>query len=797
MTDRVYAISQFKIWLTFVFVMISFVIRAQNVAQNLENYTTAYSAEKAYLHFDKSSYSPGQTIWFKAYVMNEIVAAIGSKNFYVDWIDDQGRILKHTVAPLIEGHTNGQFDIPLEFKGTTLGVRAYTRWMLNFDSSFLYKKTINIFNQKQAKTAPSIVLQPVLDFSPEGGDLIVGLESKVAFKAADQWGRPVKVRGILLENGKPSDSLKVLHDGMGFVSFTPIAGTTYTANWKDEQGKEYTTALPEVKANGANLQITIESEKRAFRVHLSSAIATTNDSVYVIGSMYQHPIFQIAKSTKQDIVGVVPTLNLPYGVLTITLFDKNWKPLAERITYIENNAPYIIKPEMEVVRWGLSYRARDEVKIAIPKSTLASLSIAVTDFNIDADSSNNIISSLMLTSELKGRVHNPAYYFTNLTDKKRQDLDLVMLTNGWRRIKWEQVIAGVVPKINYPRDTSFLSLSGTAQGIIPGTIGNGSAVMMIVTQKDVQNKMLLTPVHRDGNFDDLNTIIFDTAQVYYQFQDKNLKGASLQFMPNKLRTPPLGKGFNSLIFPDTLGAARHRLLANELMDNTQRTKYKELEIVTVKAKTKSATEILDEKYASGLFSSGDAIQIDVLNNKFAKVGDIFTFLQGQVPGLQISGQGANTSLSWRGGSPQLYIDEVPTDISMASSININDVAYIKAFRPPFMGGFNGANGAIAVYTRRGNDVPREPGQGISSAKIEGYSGIREFYNPRYLTTVPPSGADRDVRTTLYWNPNVVIDPQTGQATISFYNNDVTDAFRVIIEGMTTDGKLMHLEEKME
>ncbi len=84
--------------------------------------------------------------------------------------------------------------------------------------------------------------------------------------------------------------------------------------------------------------------------------------------------------------------------------------------------------------------------------------------------------------------------------------------------------------------------------------------------------------------------------------------------------------------------------------------------------------------------------------------NIFTYLQGKVAGLQINTGGGQPCLQWRGGSPQLYLDQTPADASMVSSLSVNDVAYIKVFRPPFMGGFNGANGAIAIYTRRGNDV---------------------------------------------------------------------------------------------
>ncbi|MGN7787637.1 hypothetical protein ACTJIJ_24090 [Niabella sp. 22666] len=773
-------------------------LSAQNVVAQLENYATRFSPERAYLHYDKSSYSPGETIWFKAYVLNEISPANDSKNFYIDWIDEKGKILQHTVAPLVDGLTNGQFDIPAEYTGRSLSVKAYTSWMLNFDSSFLYRKTINILNKDSLKAMQKPVVKPVLDFFPESGDLLSGFPNKIAFKAIDQWGRPVKIKGVVTgSDGKVVDSLRVQHDGMGFVLLNPLAGSSFTAKWKDEQNKEYATPLPDVKRSGAHLQIKVAPGKREFRVNLSPDIATNSDSVYLVGTMFQHPVFTIAKATKGDIVGIVPTANLPYGVLTITVLDKSWKPLAERITYIDNNAPYIFKPEMEVVRWGLSYRARDEVKITVPENVASSLSVSVTDLSIDADTSDNILSTLMLTSELKGKVNNAAYYFTNPSEEKQQKLDLVMLTNGWRRINWQQIVSGVIPKVIFPRDTSYMSLSGTVTGIMPGSIGDGSAAMMILTQKDQQNRMLLVPVQRNGTFNDPSVILFDTAQVYYQFQDKNLKGATALFLPNKLRTPPVGKFNNSSLFPDTTGLWRHLLLSAELSDNIRKSKYKELEVVTVQAKAKPLIDQMDEKYSSGLFSGGDAIRFDLINDKFAMVGDIFTYLQGKVAGLQITGQGAGASLSWRGGSPQIYVDEVPADISMVSSINITDVAFIKAFRPPFMGGFNGGNGAIAIYTRRGNDVKREPGAGIPSARVEGYTNIREFYSPKYLTTEPAPGADRDVRTTLYWNPNVTIDPRTKQAVISFYNNDVTDAFRVVIQGMTADGKIAHLEERME
>ena len=222
-----------------------------------------------------------------------------------------------------------------------------------------------------------------------------------------------------------------------------------------------------------------------------------------------------------------------------------------------------------------------------------------------------------------------------------------------------------------------------------------------------------------------------------------------------------------------------------------------METVTVQAKTKKPVYILDQKYASGLFSGGDAYQFDLLNDPSTVAsGNIFNYLQGKVAGLQIT-LGSPPSLSWRGGTPQLYLDEAPVDANFISSLSVSDVAYVKVLRPPFFGGIGGgSNGAIAIYTRRGNDRKPEPGKGMDNNTVRGYTSMREFYSPNY-GTFNDTDDKKDIRTTLYWNPQVITNHLHNKVTLSFYNNDVSQAFRVVIEGMTSDGRLIHLENIME
>lgn len=775
---------------------------AQNIDAAISSYADKFSTERLYIHYDKAAYSVGETVWFKVYMMTEIVPATESKTLYVDWIDDKGGLLNHGVSPVVDGITNGQFEIPVEYKGKYIHVRAYTKWMLNFDSAFLYNKYIRILT-KEAIQPAAVRYTPVasVQFFPEGGDAIAGISNKIAFKAEDQWSRPVRIKGVILtSDGKVVDSIRSMHDGMGYFLLTPQPGMNYSAKWRDEKGVEKTTPLPKIKQSGVSLQVNLAGANRHVTLFYTSETAATFDTLHIIGTMYQRQAFRVTKATNTPAIKVaIPTKDLPTGILTITVFDKSWKAVAERITYI-NNHDYLFKPEMEVKHWGLNKRARNEITITIPDSMVANLSVSVTDVAIGVDSSTNIVSHLLLSSELKGEINNPAYYFSNQSDSVSQQLDLVMLTHGWRRFKWEEVIAGKFPKLKFQKDTSYLSLSGKVYGVMPGQIQPGANVILIVKQKNAEGKFALMPIGPDGNFDDPSFIIFDTAHIYYQLsKSKGLNDASIQFMPGRLPSPSLTPGAianNNGPWPDTTGMSRQWAMSNEALELAEKLKIKTLENVTVKSKTKPVIEQMDDKYTSGLFK-GDGYQFDLVNDPFAASAmNIFTYLQGKVAGLQINTGAGTPTMQWRGGAPQLYLDEVATEPDFISSVSVHDVAYIKVFRPPFMGGFNGANGAIAIYTRRGNDSKPVPGKGLNNNKVFGYSLIKEFYAPRYLGAKPVND-ERDLRTTLYWNPDIVTSPGKRQVMLSFYNNDVSSAFRVVIEGMTRDGRLAHVEQIME
>jgi hypothetical protein len=775
---------------------------AQSLDSTLAQYAADYQPEKVYLHYDKSSYYAGETIWFKAYLMEGLFPAEKSRTLYVDWITDNGTVLSHMVSPIVDAGTNGQFEVPADYAGDLIHVRAYTKWMLNFDTAFLYSRDIRILPKDPAGAKIQTAIIPSIQFFPEGGDLIAGVKNNIAFKANDQFGRPVAVKAKLFDaRSSLVAGFTSLHDGMGSFSFVPQEGAAYTVKWTDEKKLEHTALLPPARAQGVSMQVALEGTQRIITLNGSRQLPDNLKRLHFIGTINQVVAFKndVAMEDGQVVRRIIPTEVLPTGVLTITLFDADWNAIAERISFI-NNHESTFEPSLEVLRWGLGRRKRDEIEIRLPDSMQsANLSVSVTDAAIEKDTTGTIVSHFLLTSEIRGRVNNPAYYFQNNSDSIARQLDLVMLTNGWRRFKWEDVRKGILPRIVYPRDTSYLTLSGQIFGVTKSQLSGRESIALLVKEKDTSTKMIIMPINTDGRFSDPELVFFDTLKVYYSLKSKFLKLAEAKFMTDRLPAPnytSFSRNFiNSDRILDTTGTYHHSLLASKSLELLNIQRGNVMKTVIVQTTKKSPLKELDEKYATGMFQGGDGNQFDLMNDPSSfSYTNVLNYLQGKVAGLQIT-TGDEPSLSWRGGAPQIYLDETATDVSMITNVPVSDIAYVKVFRPPFMGGFNGANGAIAIYTKKGGDRPS--GQGLSANTIAGYTPIRQFYSPNY--DVEDARNDRlDIRTTLYWNPLLTSLSQNKHSIrFSFYNNDVTKSFRVVIEGMSADGLLTHYEQIIE
>ncbi len=219
-----------------------------------------------HIHFDKQLYNKEETIWYKLYLLAEYSPSPLSKNVYVNWYDTDGKMLRQTVAPLFQSTAKGSFDIPPDYKGEFLRVKAYTSWMLNDDTAFIYQKDIPV-NNGTPITKVKANKRTRLELFPEGGNLVVGIDEKIAFKASDQWGMPVMFKGKLVNSkNQVLDSLRVRHDGMGFFFLKPEPGEQYRVDWTDEYGAKKSTPVANIQKEGLALSIAGTNDKALIQV---------------------------------------------------------------------------------------------------------------------------------------------------------------------------------------------------------------------------------------------------------------------------------------------------------------------------------------------------------------------------------------------------------------------------------------------------------------------------------------------------------------------------------------------------
>ncbi|MDB5197508.1 MAG: hypothetical protein JWP88_1879 [Flaviaesturariibacter sp.] len=771
-------------------------LQAQVLLKTLNTYNESYPEEKIHVHFDKQAYSAGETVWFKAYLLAQGLPSLISTDLHTELLDSKGVVIAKKVFPIYESTAAGSFDLPANQKDHNLLFRAYTTWMENFDTAFLYVKRLPLAN----KTTTIAKLPIQLRFFPEGGDMIADFESVIAFKATAN-DLPVRISGTIKdEAGKIITTFKTAHDGMGKFKLEATPNAKYYAEWKDETGSLRKTPLPQAKATGTFLHVEQSANYVAYVIKRSQVVTPSLQKVNLIAQMQQQVVYRATINLeKTDITsGAINTDSLTTGILQITLFDKDWKPLSERIVFV-NRADYDFETAVNPYSKNLGKRTKNVLEIVVPDTFKTNLSISVTDGQLPAGD-DNIFSCFLLTADLRGYIHNPAYYFSGNADSVKEHLDLLMLTNGWRRYNWEALAAGQLPPIKFPKD-NYMSVKGKIYGAAAGDLAASPQLNLFLVSKDSSRRFVTATAGKNGEFATEPLLFFDTVTVFYQFNkaDRLNRSASVDFSPVFA---------NHHVWLDSLWAAQagYSLSSSPRVDFFARKldevtpllnkRMKTLQEVIVQSKVKTKEQELEKKYVSGLFQSGNSHSFNLIDDPFAvSAFNIFTYLQGKVAGLQITGTGNNYTVNRRGSTPAFFVNEMPVDADYLSSISVSDVAYIKVIDPPFVGATGGgAGGAIAIYTRKGGDSPKSSdSKGLSKGQVIGYASLKQFYSPDYAHTSLTDDIE-DVRSTLYWNPYILTDKTARRVKVEFYNNDLSTSHRVVLEGFNEAGKLTRVEK---
>ncbi|WP_139366996.1 MG2 domain-containing protein [Sediminibacterium ginsengisoli] len=779
-----------------------------------------YPQEKVFLQTDKAQYVAGETIWMKAWCTLEGQPSFLSRILYVDLVNSNGKVIQKKMYKLDSlSSTPAEIDIPKEAGTGNYSVNAYTLWMRNFPQ-YLFKKDIYIYNsdygtKPRVYKAPSVKVQ----FLPEGGNLVAGLTNRIAFKALDENGFPVDVKGDIVDNtGKKIMAFATGHDGMGSLELEVEAGKTYTATMPVAGGNTLQFKLPAPQEDG----ITVRVENgNANRLVVLLNRAEKNKAKYgkliVVAQMNHQLVVRAALNLDEGQLALpIAKKGLPAGIMQVTVFNEQYEPLAERLAFIENYQ--LQRPDVKIETLNKTARANSQISFSVDAKP-AALSCLVTSAYTDTITgiAENIASSLLVTSDLQGYVHNPGYYFKDKQPATLHDLDLLMMTQGWRRFEWKKILHNEFAKLDYLVE-SAISFGGIVTKSDRKEVVKEGKVSFIIKGADSTSMLAEASITDKGEFllKDINYM--REAKVAYMGTNSKQQGfiVDVKIRPNYIDSLTKSAGIPFLNLDTTDVNNRKSLLAQYLYGqihaiDTLSKEFNYLGNVTVKSKRVSKEDSLNREYAGGPFLMGRGI--DPADYKFAR--NIWSIIQQAVPGVTVEGNPFDPDVSFSrfaglgGGDATVddelssmgvmqtngiafFLNEVNVTKDVVNTILPEDVALIKVLKNE--GAALGASqGAIAIYTKKGytpKSAPYEKSYTIE--KKAGYSVAREFYAPDYSKNEEVL-TEKDRRTTLYWNGHIA-PAKDGKYRFRFSNNDLGDKFRLVIQGLDKQGNLIYSEQ---
>jgi len=757
------------------------------------------STEKAYLHFDKPYYAAGDTIYFKAYV------TLGEKHqlsnlsgvLHIDLINTANKIDQSVKLPLANGLAWGDLTLPDTLPAGNYRIRAYTRWMLNEDDYFGQVIPVGSIHQlgiPENSVAKSVNAKPDIQFLSEGGSMAVGVRSKIAFKATDGNGLGMNVKGIIIDNtGKVAGEFTSAHLGMGYFELKPEEGRTYKAHMSLADGSKTSVDLPLPKSKGIVLTVNNDSiANAAVKVEANAAYYNENK-----GKDFNLLIYSggITVTVQFKLDNPVVSLNivkrlLQTGVARLTLTSPTDEPLCERLFFIQNydqinlavNSDKTIYTTREKVKIKLNARNRAD------SGVMGHFSVSVTDESkvpVDENTEKTILTNLLLTSDLKGFVEKPNYYFAAATDETRKNLDLVMLTNGYRKFEWKQVPEANTSSFAYLPEKG-LEIDGTVKNILGKPLANATASLIALPG----NQLFSIKTDDKGQFRFSNLAFTDTMQ--FILQAVNAKGGNnTELVYNEEPEPAVKSPLSGLSrdIPSVMDAYLQNSEKQQVeLNKAGLGRGRILKEVRIKG-TKP-----DKYETQSLAGAGFAQQV-IHNKDIGKGSTLSVALTGKLAGIRFSNAGdqirGGVPLNI-GGDPLLVVVD-GLEMGQRASIdflNADNVETIEVLKGVTAGiyGSSGSNGVLVITTQKvkPKSLKDISSHGILPITVQGYQKVREFYSPKYENNTAYNRPD--LRSTIYWQPELITD-KDGNASFNFYNADGKGNYRVVVEGIDEKGNL--------
>ena len=640
-----------------------------------------------------------------------------------------------------------------------------------------------------------------VQFFPEGGALLAGIPTKIAFKALQPDGLGIGLKGVITDNtNKTVLTFTSSHIGMGNFIFTPEDNKTYTVKVTYADGTTAAPDLPKVETGGISLSLD-NTNADVLKIKLlsdSSFLKEYKDKTFFLLAKSGGVICFGAKTQLQSQVYTASVLKskFPTGILQVTLFIADGEPVCERIAFINHN---------DQLKLNLStalpvYTTRQRVKINInakkgDQPATGNFSLTVLDdakVPFDENAETTIMSYMLLTSDIKGYIEKPNYYFNNPDEKTAADLDNLLLTQGYRRFSYDGIMTDKMPSMSFLPEQG-IDISGTLRGNNGIPVKGGNVKISIPDKNYFQN----TTTDADGRFRFSNLVFLDSAQV--TVSAKNNSRAEVMVLT--LDNPPNQKLPLNINAPDAIlniDSLLSAYLKNSKLAYSYTNVLKEVVIRDVR------TEPTVSHKDYGNLASLGAIADHLIKGSSLKDcgGNALDCLKVLAVGMTFDQDNFYVTRDYSSGKrvpAQIFIRGGPVDVTALYSLDVNTIESVEVFVKDELGLVNSAynsNGAIVVNLKKVETQKISlqdlkalmPHQYEVTYSPKGYAALRTFYLPRYSGPRASQTNKVDTRTTIYWNPNIETD-KDGNAAFEFFNADGTGTYRAIIEGIDKDGNI--------
>jgi len=654
------------------------------------------------------------------------------------------------------------------------------------ERAFLLKAVIEGKSYNRYFNIPYLKKSFDVAFFPEGGYAPVSMNLMMAFKSINTGGLSEDIKGQVFDDqNQLCTEFESTHLGMGTFNMYYSPGKKYYAICTNKENSSKRFNLPVPSDSAVALKTVWERDKLYVTV-LKSPNCQLQSQTQLIAHIRGVPVYIEPWDVNKDHI-IFEKDFFPAGIIHFMLIDKDRNILSERLVF-SNQSSTLANTDIELDK--ASYQTRDNINMSIRitdenKEPLSgNFSMAVVDAEgMNMDSTSTIISSLLLSSELKGYIESPMSYLQKDNKKSAFALDVLMMTQGWRRYDIPNLLKEKPTKdLKYQVELSE-EVKGKAEGVF-SALKEGN--ISLVALKDSVIGSSFTKPDKDGkfNFKDLEY----PAGTKYIIQANTKKGASKVFLEidTLIQYPPLTipvvMAREKKVLKDTIAT---NLIKKYALD--EKLKSYNLGEVIVSAKRKSITGSESPYYS--IMSSEVITAKEIENWRLLSVNDLLR----RIPGVTVTG----TEVKYRGAVPMFLLDNVPTEGSYIDLLTIEDIQ--DAFVTPgtTMGiifGARGANGAIVINTKRGFIQTNTISSNIKYVKALGYQQPVQFYSPVYATDLEKSNPKPDYRTTIYWNPNVQIGAD-GKTALNFYSADIPSKYVVVLEGISQLGYLIRLSGK--